>query len=153
MYSCLTIFKLSSLLGVESCDGNNQCQFGSAPTTAPTPSPACANANDKRVQISVLTDNYPSETSWELVDTCGGVDTPVQSKPLGSFTATGTLYYETYCIPEAAQYRFTISDSFGDGICCGYGVGEYEVVWDRNVVSTGGACKLMSSSVVYLCES
>ena len=51
--------------------------------------------------------------------------------------ATNTQYSNNWCLPEA-QYRFTINDSFGDGICCGYGLGAYSVTWDGSVLVNGG---------------
>ena len=42
------------------------------------------------------------------------------------------------CLEEDC-YTFTINDSYGDGICCGYGVGDYEVTDSTgNVLAAGG---------------
>jgi len=38
----------------------------------------------------------------------------------------GNYKYEVYNCNT--QYEFTINDTFGDGICCGFGAGEYEVL-------------------------
>ena len=35
-------------------------------------------------------------------------------------------------------YRFTINDSYGDGICCSYGNGSYSVSYDGVVMGSGG---------------
>jgi hypothetical protein len=34
--------------------------------------------------------------------------------------------------------RFEIYDSYGDGICCGYGQGSYTVTFQGNVIVSGG---------------
>ena len=41
-----------------------------------------------------------------------------------------------YC--SGIYYNFTITDSFGDGICCSYGEGSYSVSVDGVVVASGG---------------
>ena len=38
----------------------------------------------------------------------------------------------------SGEYLFTITDSYGDGICCGYGQGSYEIVKDGIAITTGG---------------
>ena len=88
------------------------------------------------LEVDVKTDNYPQETSWQLIDTCTG--TTVQSKAAGSYASQGTLYSDNWCLAEA-QYQFTINDSWGDGICCGYGEGAYSVVWNGATQVSGGS--------------
>ena len=64
------------------------------------------------VQVDLLTDDYPSETDWTIVNNCDG--STVASNPQLS-AATPYLYED--CLPEA-EYTFTITDSFGDGKFC-----------------------------------
>ena len=35
-------------------------------------------------------------------------------------------------------YTFILLDSFGDGICCGFGLGEYTLSVDGSVIASGG---------------
>ena len=100
-------------------------------TPAPTPEPTCG-AGLKKLQVDVLTDDFSEETSWVLVDTCTN---QVQDSK-NSFT-DNTQYSNNWCLPEA-QYEFTINDSFGDGICCGFGLGSYSVTWDGSVLVDAG---------------
>lgn len=55
-----------------------------------------------------------------------------------SFPAPGTTYTDEVCIPPA-EYTFTITDAFGDGICCGFGSGSYKVKFQGNVVKEGSS--------------
>jgi len=96
-----------------------------SPTSSPTISPqptSCSTCptGQFHFKLAVLTDNYPSETDWVITDSSGttwGTDPPSM--------AQATLYEQNYCLPNG-DYTFTITDSWGDGICCGYGVGYYK---------------------------
>jgi hypothetical protein len=86
-------------------------------TMAPTPAP-CPDPNQKQVTIQIKTDGYPSETSWTLkkFGSCVG-QTDINLS--GSYTSANT--YQTpfqRCVAKG-QYQFIISDSYGDGMCCG----------------------------------
>ena len=82
--------------------------------------------------VTILTDNYPGETTWTVTDASGTV---VASG--GPYAATGTEYVEQVCI-DAGCYTFTINDSFGDGICCAYGIGAYSVSSGGVELAAGG---------------
>ena len=82
--------------------------------------------------VSILTDNYPGETTWTVTDAVGNI---VASG--GPYEATGTVYEEQVCIDEGC-YTYTINDSFGDGICCAYGTGSYTVTSGADTLATGG---------------
>lgn len=86
------------------------------------------------LNIEILTDNYGSETTWVLRNENG--TTVLSGGPYGNTTT----YNASYTIPSGAGcYEFEIFDSFGDGICCGFGLGEY-VLSDGNgdVLVMGG---------------
>ena len=93
--------------------------------------------------VSILTDNYPGETTWTLTDLDGAV---VASG--GPYSDTGTLYEESICVGDGC-YAFTINDSFGDGICCAFGEGSYSVSSDGTVLAAGG--EFVSQDVVEIC--
>ena len=71
------------------------------------------------VTVTILTDNYPGETTWSLTDVSGTV---VAS---GGPYATQAVEEVTQVCVAPGCYTFTINDSFGDGICCAYGTGLY----------------------------
>ncbi|WP_241461461.1 GEVED domain-containing protein [Aquimarina macrocephali] len=75
------------------------------------------------VKLRITFDNYPEETSWEIKDAnnqvvhSGGT---YPSQPDGStLNITKTL--------DAGCYTLVFKDSYGDGICCSYGNGSYEL--------------------------
>ena len=84
------------------------------------------------VTVTILTDNYPAETTWTVTD---GSGTTVMSG--GPYSTSGTTYTETACL-EVGCYTLNMFDSFGDGICCAYGVGSYTVTVDGTDVVSGG---------------
>lgn len=86
------------------------------------------------ITINVFTDNYPGETTWTLVDESSGV----QIASGGPYATAATLYTHYFCIPYAECYLFTIFDSYGDGICCSYGYGYFEVLLNSELVASGG---------------
>ena len=82
--------------------------------------------------VTILTDEYPGETTWTVTDING---TLVASG--GPYATTATEYVEQVCV-GAGCYTFTINDSFGDGICCGYGQGGYTLTSQGTVLASGG---------------
>ncbi|MDA0728626.1 MAG: lysyl oxidase family protein [Bacteroidetes bacterium] len=95
---------------------------------------AQCETGESLVVVEILTDGYPGETSWELV--LGG-ELVLSGGP---YNQNGTLYSDTLCFPSSEEpcLQFEIFDSYGDGICCGYGEGSYTVTLDGVVVATGG---------------
>ena len=83
------------------------------------------------VTISILTDNYPGETTWSLTDGSGAV---VASG--GPYATAGVEEVTEVCVSPGC-YTFTINDSFGDGICCAYGTGSTRV-FPRSGLASGG---------------
>ena len=79
------------------------------------------------ITVTINPDNYPGEISWDLRD---GVSNNV--------IASGGSVGGTYYVDPTLCYVFTIYDSYGDGICCGYGNGSYTVTLDGVTVASGG---------------
>ena len=76
------------------------------------------------VTLSILSDNYPSETSWEMVDVGSGQVISGGDFPLGG----AEEYTEDICVSADACLTLYVYDSFGDGMCCGYGEGHFQVL-------------------------
>ena len=89
--------------------------------TSPSPCPV----NQTEVVITISTDDYPTETSWFLVDQYGGGWTNL---PL---TSPNTTYTWNICVPDTHCYSFTMLDSYGDGLCCAWGNGSYNITYDE----------------------
>jgi len=71
--------------------------------------------------IRIFTDNYASETTWDLYEQGGGL---IAS---GNPDQNNTLFTWDVTVDSGKCYDFTIHDSYGDGICCAYGDGYYEI--------------------------
>lgn len=96
------------------------------------------------VNFRLQRDNYGSETSWSLTN---GSGTVLYS---GGSYANGTspaLISQTWNLPLNGCYTFTINDSYGDGICCTYGSGYYDIKSpDNSVTLTSGGSFTNSAS-------
>ena len=96
--------------------------------------PACVCTNASPVTLTLVLDNYPSETTWNIKNSGG---TTVASG--GPYSTAGA----TVTVPTtlaAGNYTFTINDSYGDGICCAYGNGSYTLRDANNTtLASGGA--------------
>ena len=83
--------------------------------------PECPPCID--IAISITFDNYPEETSWTIEDENNNT---VASGGTYGGEADGSTIIISECLP-AGCYDFTISDTYGDGICCNFGNGSYDV--------------------------
>lgn len=84
--------------------------------------------------VEVQTDNYPAETSWELTDHGGNQIAGINA---GDLSGQNTMYSWDMEL-EMGSYTFTIYDSYGDGICCDYGQGYYNLILNGTQIATGG---------------
>jgi hypothetical protein len=92
---------------------------------------ACPPCDD--VTLTIVLDNYPGETSWTI--TSGGTTWGSGS----GYTGAGSTVVETVCLPTGC-YDLNMFDSYGDGICCAYGNGSYQLQdASGTVVASGGA--------------
>jgi hypothetical protein len=83
------------------------------------------------ISITLVTDRYASETTYELINTL--TDEVLSSGgPWANLAANGTTPRTIAPIDVDGNgcYAFYIYDSYGDGICCTYGSGYYEVYYD-----------------------
>jgi len=81
-----------------------------------------ATYNAETVVLTLLTDEYASETSWEFYDQDGNLLAQSQ----GGFV-DDTTYTETFEVDPDSCYEFVILDTANDGICCAYGNGSYSL--------------------------
>ena len=87
------------------------------------------------IYLTLMFDDYPLENSWEIQDSTG--DIIAYSLGYGSNLANSQVL-DTFNLPPG-QYTWNMMDIYGDGICCTYGNGFYELR-DANgmVIASGG---------------
>ncbi|MGS2725626.1 M43 family zinc metalloprotease [Psychroserpens sp. BH13MA-6] len=107
--------------------------------------PCQTACNDNDVNLSITFDNYPEETAWTLTNSGG--QTVASGGTYGS-QPDGSTYTESLCLPDGC-YTFTITDAYGDGICCAYGNGSYSLTDSSGVLASGGS--FSSSDVTDFC--
>jgi len=88
------------------------------------------------IYLSVTFDNYPEETSWVLKDASGNT---IESAAYSSSNADGSTITKTFSGLTDGDYTFTMSDQYGDGICCNYGSGSYTLSSDQGNIFSGGS--------------
>lgn len=110
-----------------------QAAIASLMSGTPPPTPAPVPCSGTTVQVEVLTDRYPVETSWEVKAI--ELNTVVMSR--GSYSDPVTPHMDEGCL-AAGNYNFTIADSYGDGICCTFGTGSFALHVDGAKIAEGG---------------
>jgi hypothetical protein len=91
-------------------------------------------AGQKQVVVTIVPDNFPQETTWDLKDN-GGIT-----------LASGTSVGATVCVDTTKCLTFTIRDSYGDGLCCNFGTGSYNVSYNGVTVASGGSFTTQEST-------
>ena len=86
------------------------------------------------IDLSILTDDWGSETSWAIF-TLDGDEIASGSGYGPNFSPT--LFEEQICVPDTC-IEFVIYDSADDGICCDYGEGAYSVSYNGVEMVSGG---------------
>ena len=91
------------------------------------------DSNQIAFRLELLTDDFPWETSWEVRDCKGEVKFSGDS-----YNQKNTDYIHFHCIDKRDYHVLTMKDSFGDGMCCGNGIGSYKIFHDNKLVKEGG---------------
>ena len=71
--------------------------------------------------LHLKADDYGGDTGWNLKER-DNPDVIVASETTGVY-GNQVEYFESSLLKEDTWYTFTITDQFGDGICCGNGEG------------------------------
>lgn len=98
-----------------------------------------ATAATNMIKVDITTDRYGAETTWELTSASGAVI--ASGGPWANLTANGQTIRPTVNVNGLMAnqcYKFTIYDSYGDGICCDYGTGSFSVKDVNNTVLLSG---------------
>lgn len=84
-----------------------------------------AIGNSNSMQMDFTQDQYGSESTWKLYDEVLGTLLQ-QDGPWTNLSAAGTvLHTKTWTATPNTCYKIVVTDSYGDGINSGYGVGGY----------------------------
>ena len=94
-------------------------------------------ASGQTMKVRVTTDTKPSETTWVIYEP-GFI--PVASG--GPYILPNTQNTTTLCLSTTAGNKWFVYlfDSFGDGICCGFGTGSWQLLdkMDRVIIRDNG---------------
>jgi hypothetical protein len=96
--------------------------------------PPCGGCTEDSIVVEIMTDEYPWETTWEILES--GTSNVVGSG--GPYNAYNTRFVEYICVEHSGCYDFVIYDEAGDGLCCDYGNGYYNVFLNDSLVASGG---------------
>ncbi len=97
----------------------------------PMETPPTQSCNDTSAALTLVTDNYGSETSWSLKNSAS------QTLYSGSDYQSNTNNEVEMCLADGS-YTLEVSDSYGDGMCCSVGNGSYSLSVNGTVVASGG---------------
>ena len=141
--------------------GGNQSNNDNNNSPPPPPPPSshpgvtgCALLN-----VRILTDDFPEETSWAVfpdgstTELAGGKPgdanaTRIDSNGLplaqqfsgqspGGVADRNVRFEWKSCLSEAHKYKWILRDSYGDGVCCNNGAGSFQVRVNNNVIVDG----------------
>tara|TARA_Y100000385_G_scaffold93519_1_gene96618 strand:- start:1410 stop:2513 length:1104 start_codon:yes stop_codon:yes gene_type:complete len=96
------------------------------------------------IDVSILTDGYGSETTWEIIDEFG------QVYGSGGPYSNNTQYNEmAYVAIFPSCFELKLYDSYGDGMCCANGVGSVLVTdQNNNIIFEGDPTNLQNFSEI-----
>ncbi|WP_064606954.1 endonuclease [Photobacterium sp. J15] len=94
-----------------------------------TPPPV--SCKDTTATLTLVTDQYASETTWLLTNKAG--ENLFEGKNLDN----STTYTKEMCLTDG-DYTFKINDSYGDGICCSSGNGSFKLEAEGKTLASGG---------------
>jgi len=135
--------------------GNGISNIFTATTQSPNNSSDINTSNDaqnivyssvegRRIELRLTTDNYANETSWLLMNQNG---TLIDSS---NNLSNNTLYQYNYCLPSDCYY-FVVNDAYGDGFCCSYGNGNYNITLENSNTILASGNQFAFSDTSYFC--
>lgn len=120
--------------------GNNTIEFAinqvngstdNVTTNNTTASTYDLTGDNEFVTLLFLTDNWPEENDWTITNSDTGAE--VASGTLDG-QEDATLVTTVICLDLDACYSIEVTDSAADGICCGFGEGNFQIVDNENNV-------------------
>ena len=80
------------------------------------------DSNYDIITLVINSDDYPEETSWKLLDESN------QIIATGALDNDTEVFTENICVDYSSCFSLYVYDSYGDGICCGYGFGDFLIL-------------------------
>jgi len=117
-------------------------QMTAPPTNNPTSpgttsSPPTSTFDMVAISTEIKFDNYPSDITWKMENTCYGGN--VELDMGGPYPQTPEYEGKTKpvfnTVTSNGSFKFTINDSFGDGLCCTYGNGGYTITYGTKKIT------------------
>merc|ERR1719356_336888 len=107
----------------------------SKPTNMLTASPTTAS-EDIDIKIMIKFDRFPEDIKWELFRYCNNVKELLEEA--GPYNQTFAETQVTVYNKEGKDgfFLFRITDSYGDGLCCEHGDGEYKIEYGSTVIES-----------------
>jgi hypothetical protein len=123
----------------------------SAPTQAPTTYASTCSESEVVIRVDILTDAFPTETSWALRYQDDVLNRAIASG--GPYSRGRSLFTDQLCVDRTRCLEFVINDSGGNGICCSTetGNGRFTLFNAGEEVATGG--NFNSSQTVFIGEN
>jgi hypothetical protein len=143
--STITVNVIESFEGCTDPNAENYDALATTNDGSCTYNSVCLDSEDLIV-IDVLSDNWGYETSIELIGSNG-----INYLYVSEFT-NNTLNTFNACVPNNATYVFTITDTYGDGICCINGDGYYTISICGETIVNGGSFQLEESINIEACS-
>merc|ERR1712228_425532 len=119
------------------CSSDSECDDGDVCTADTCENGLCQNEPDcgfcgkSKVDVQITIDNYGDETTYDIKDSSDNTVMEGSGWPANSVNSFWKCF-------SSGSYKFTITDAYGDGICCSYGNGGYSVKVDDKEIASGG---------------
>merc|ERR1712003_257629 len=113
------------------CDDGDACTVDICSAGLCLSTPDCASCGKSKVDVEITIDNYGEETAYDIKDSSGNKIMEGSGWPANSVNSFWKCF-------TSGTYTFTITDGYGDGLCCTYGNGGYVVDVDDKEVISGG---------------
>lgn len=125
-------------IGVSSINGNTDQNTSNDVVTKVIPT-ATLIAPSVNMQMDFTQDQYGSEIQWKVKEDATG-NVVAQDGPWSDLSNAGTLLHTlTFTLLPNTCYRLEITDDYGDGACCTYGNGNYNLKSGGNTIFSGNA--------------
>ncbi len=87
--------------------------------------------------VTIVQDRYGSETTWAITDESDNII--ANGGPYSNLSSNGTqAHTHNVSLSNSGCYNFYVMDSYGDGMCCQYGNGSYQLAQANGIVVLQG---------------